>query len=104
MLLCTDSSVLLFWYQKGHAACHIYLTSPVKHNNANGVDRQQYEKGRSGKSRNMTELSQVPTASCNFIVIKWQKWFGLVFFLHIQVILIWPFSKANLIQYLASML
>lgn len=79
MLLCTHSSVLLFWYQKGHAACHIYLTSPVKHNNANGVDRQQYEKGRSGKSRNMTELSQVPTASCNFIVIKGRSvlvWFG----------------------------
>lgn len=58
MLLCTDSSVWLFWNWKGHAACHTYLTSPVKHPNADGVDRQQNEKGRSGKKGNVTELSQ----------------------------------------------
>lgn len=61
MLLCAGSSVWLFRYQKGHAACHTYLTGPVEHNNANEADRQQYEKGRSSKSRNLTELSQVPT-------------------------------------------
>lgn len=58
MLLCADSSVGLFWNWKGHAACHTYLTSPVKHPNADGVDRQQHEKGRSGKNRNVAELSQ----------------------------------------------
>lgn len=58
MLLCTDSSVWLFWNWKGHAACHTSLTSPVKHPNADGVDRQQHEKGRSGKNRNVAELSQ----------------------------------------------
>lgn len=58
MLLCTDSSVWLFWNWKGHTACHTYLTSPVKHPNADGVDRQHYEKGRSGKNGNVTVLSQ----------------------------------------------
>lgn len=42
------------------------------------VDRQQYEKGRSGKDRNLTDLSQVPTASCDFMGINWQKYVNYI--------------------------
>lgn len=57
--------MILFRYlgaRKVIHTCHTYLTGPVEHNNVNGVDRQQYEKGRKGKDRSVTGLSHVPTA------------------------------------------
>lgn len=70
---CCCAQILLFGYfGTGKVMLPVILISLVC-DNANGVDRQRYEKGRSGKDGNLTELSQVPTASCDFMGINRQN-------------------------------
>lgn len=70
---CCCAQILLFDYfgtRKVMLPVILILLAPLSIIMQMGVDRQQYEKRRSGKDRNLTDLSQVPTASCDFVGIN----------------------------------